>query len=408
MVKIVESKIVPIDTIRENDWNPNSMSPNTYKFLKQSIKKRGFVQPIIVSKDGVIIDGAHRYRSLKELGATEVEVKVIDITDAECKAETINLNLTKGTFDADKLGQILLELDQEWGKELLKENLVMEQKQIDAAIRAHQSVEKLPECAPVTMEGVKSTVRNGDLYALGNHRLMCGDSTDEAALSVLVGDRKVNIVLTDPPYNVKYEYNDNMDDMPEDMYEMFIKQFVASGMAFAPFFIITPGNRNEKYYYRNFEVLGTAFWYKGFALTPGTICHAMVTEPILFIGEKPKGKRLDTDHLEYHTDREVGLRDEHSCPKPIGLFKELVTTFTNVGDSVLDLFGGSGTTLIVCELTQRTCYMMEKDPQYVQSIINRVEKQFGVKAKKIRPTELCQNCFTSPCRCKPDDMHTIS
>jgi DNA modification methylase len=109
----------------------------------------------------------------------------------------------------------------------------------------------------------------------------------------------------------------------------------------------------------------------------------MVTEPILFIGEKPKGKMLDTDHLEYHTDREVGLRDEHSCPKPIGLFKELVLSFTNVGDNVLDLFGGSGTTLIVCEVEGRNCYMMEKDPTYVQSIINRYEKQFGVKAKKI-------------------------
>ena len=383
-MKIVESKVVPIDSIRENSWNPNVMRDTVFQFLKKSIKKRGFVQPIVVTKDGVVIDGAHRLRAIKELGATQVETKVLDITEEEARAETINFNLTKGTFDADKLGKILLELDQEWGKELLKENLVMEQKQIDSAIRAHQSVEKLPECAPVTLDSVRSTtVRNGDLYALGKHRVMCGDSTDEASLSLLVGDGKVNIVLTDPPYNVKYEYNDNMDDMPEDMYESFIRQFVAAGMAFAPFFIITPGNRNEKYYYRNFEVLGTAFWYKGFALTPGTICHAMVTEPILFIGEKPKGKMLDTDHLEYHTDREVGLRDEHSCPKPMGLFNELVTVFTNTGDSVLDLFGGSGTTLMVCELTQRTCYMMEKDPTYVQSIINRYEKQFGVKAKKI-------------------------
>jgi hypothetical protein len=167
------------------------------------------------------------------------------------------------------------------------------------------------------------------------------------------------------------------------MYESFIRMFVDVGMTVSPFLIVTTGNRNEKYYYRQFEVLGTAFWYKGFALTPGTICHAMVTEPILFIGEKPKGKMLDTDHLEYHTDREVGLRDKHSCPKPIGLFKQLVTSFTDINDSVLDLFGGSGTTLITCELTGRTCYMMEKDPQYCQNIIDRFQSQFKIKAEKL-------------------------
>ena len=383
-MKIVESKTVPIDSIHPNPYNPNSMRDTVYQFLKKSIKKRGFLDPVIVNKNGVIIDGEHRYKALKELGATEVEVKVLDISDSECKAETINFNLTKGTFDAEKLGKILLELDQEWGKDLLKDNLVMEQKQIDAAIRAHQSV-KLPDDAPVTLECVPSTttIQNGDLFALGNHRVMCGDSTDEVSVSKLVGDGKVNITLTDPPYNVKYEYNDNTDDMPEDMYEAFIRQFVACSMAFSPFIIVTTGNRNEKYYYRSFEVVGTAFWYKGFALTPGTICHAMVTEPIVFIGEKPKGKMLDTDHLEYHTDREVGLRDEHSCPKPVGLFKELVTSFSDINDGVLDLFGGSGTTLIVCELINRKAYIMEKDPKYVQSILNRYEKQFGVKAKKI-------------------------
>jgi 16S rRNA G966 N2-methylase RsmD len=383
-MKIVESKVVPIDSIRENTWNPNVMRDTVFQFLKKSIKKRGFVQPIVVTKDGVVIDGAHRLRAIKELGATQVETKVLDITEEEARAETINFNLTKGTFDADKLGKILLELDQEWGKELLKENLVMEQKQIDAAIRAHQSVEKLPECVPVTLESARSTtIRNGDLYALGKHRLMCGDSTDEAALSTLVGGGKVNIVLTDPPYNVKYEYNDNMDDMPADMYEMFIKQFVAAGLAFAPFFIITPGNRNEKYYYRNFEVLGTAFWYKGFALTPGTICHAMVTEPVLFIGEKPKGLFIDTDHLEYHTDRECGLLKNHPCPKPIGLFKELISAFTPVGGSVLDLFMGSGTTLIACEALGRVAYLMEKDPSYCESAMCRWEQMTGQRRKKI-------------------------
>jgi hypothetical protein len=382
---IVESKIVPIDSIRPNNYNPNSMRPNIYSFLKKSIKKRGFVQPIVVTKDGVIIDGEHRWKALKELGEPEVEVKVLDLTEAEAKAETLNFNLTKGTFDIDKLGKMLLELDSAWGKDLLKENLVMEQKQIDKAIRAHQVAENFPEDVSATNVPViqPTTIKQGDMFGIGPHTLRCGDSTDIQDVEALRDGNEVNMVLTDPPYNVGYKYNEHKDDMDEQSYEEFCKAYVNVALAVSPFVAITTGNRNEKYYFKNFDVLGSAFWYKGFALTPGTICRAMVVEPILFFGEKPKGKMLDTDHLDYHTDREVGLLDAHSCPKPIDLFKELITTFTDTGDVVLDLFGGSGTTLIVSELTNRICYIQEKDPQYCQSILDRYERQFGVKATKL-------------------------
>jgi hypothetical protein len=197
-MKIVESKVVPIDSIRPNIYNPNTMRDTIYQFLKKSIKKRGFLDPVIVNKNGVIIDGEHRHKALKELGATEVEVKVLDITDAECKAETVNLNLTKGTFDADKLGKILLELDNEWGKEVLKENLVMEQKQIDSAIRAYQSAE-IPESAPVTLDSVRSetTIKRGDVFALGNHVLMCGDATSAEDIDTLMSGATADILLTD-------------------------------------------------------------------------------------------------------------------------------------------------------------------------------------------------------------------
>lgn len=382
---IVESKIVPIDSIRPNTYNPNQMRPNVYQFLKRSIKKRGFIQPIIVTKDGVIIDGEHRHKALKELGESEVEVKVLDLTEQEAMSETLNFNLTKGTFDIDKLGRLLLELDSAWGKDLLKENLVMEQKQIDAAIRAHQVAEKLPEDVCVTPTSVTqhTTIQPGDMFGLGPHTLRCGDSTNINDVEALISGNEIDMVLTDPPYNVNYKYNEHKDNMSDIEYEEFVKSYVNVALSVSPFVALTPGNRNEKYYYKNFDTIGTAYWYKGFALTPGTICRAMVTEPILFLGEKPTGKMLDTDHLDYHTDREVGLLDKHSCPKPIGLFKEIITTFTDTGGTVLDLFGGSGTSLIVAELTNRICYMQEVDPQYCQSIIDRVERQFGVKAEKL-------------------------
>lgn len=383
-MKMVESKIVPIDSIHPNKWNPNQMKGNVYDFLKRSIKKRGFIQPIVVTEEGTIIDGEHRFKALKELGATEVEVKVLHISEADAKAETINFNLTKGVLDVDKLGKLLLELDSEWGKDLLKENVVMEQKQIDAAIRASQMIKKDTEsCSLEEATKIGTTIKSGDVFSLGNHTLRCGDSLVLSEVEDLIDGNDIDMVLTDPPYNVGYTYKEYEDTLPEEQYEAFVKGYINVALQESPFVVVTPGNRNEKYYYKNFDTLGTAYWYKGFALTPGTICRAMVTEPILFLGTKPLNKMLNTDHLEYHTDREVGLLDKHSCPKPIGLFKELVAAFTDVGGCVLDLFGGSGTTLVTCEILDRICYIQEIDPVYCQSIIDRWEKQTGRKAEKL-------------------------
>ncbi len=383
---IVESKIVQVDSIKPNLYNPNAMRDSVYQFLKKSIKKRGFLQPIIITKDGVIIDGEHRWKALKELGESEVEVKILDITEEEAKAETLNFNLTRGTFDVEKLGAILLELDQSWGKETLKDNLVMEQKQIDKTIRSFQKGQSASECLQdptgYSTDATSTTVKPGDVYALGPHVLMCGDSTNEDDVSKLICENEIDMTLTDPPYNVNYKYNEHDDNMSDIDYEEFIKKYISISLEVSPFVAVTPGNRNEKYYYKNFDTIGTAYWYKGFALTPGTICRAMVTEPILFFGEKPKNKMLDTDHLDYRTDREAGLLEAHSCPKPVGLFKELILAFTDTGDSILDFFGGSGTTLIAADACNRIAYLMEKDPSYCQGIINRA-KQIGLKVEKI-------------------------
>ena len=381
---LVESKIVPIDEIRENTYNPNVMRDSVYQFLKRSIKKRGFVQPIIVTKDGVIIDGEHRYKACKELGMPEVEVKVLNLTEEEAKSETLNFNLTKGTFDIDLLGRLLMELDSTWGKEVLKENLVMEQKQIDAAIRAHQQDVISPTEMPLSTGVLSSSIKvnTGDIFTLAGHRLMCGDSTSSSDVEALMDGAVADITLTDPPYNVGYEYKDDKDDKSDEDYKFFIYEYINNALKVSPFLIITPGAGNEKYYYNQFDILASAFWYKGFALTHSPISRCLVTEPILFMGEKPKNKLLDTNHLDYHTDREVGLRDAHSCPKPVGLFKELVTTFTDLNGTVYDAFGGSGTTMIVCEGLNRSCYMMEQDPTYCANIITRMS-QIGVRAEKI-------------------------
>lgn len=235
-----------------------------------------------------------------------------------------------------------------------------------------------------TTAPTSSLIKAGDIFRLGKHTLRCGDSTDLDGLKEMIGSTDIDFVLTDPPYNVGYEYKSHNDNMSDEEYNSFINQYINVCKAVCKFIAVTPGNRNERYYYRSFDdIVGTAFWYKGFALTTGPISRCMVTEPILFLGTKPKNKFLDTDHLEYHTDREVGLLEEHSCPKPIGLFKEIINSFTDLGGTVLDVFGGSGTTLMACEALGRVAYIQEVDPTYCESIISRFEKQTGQKRVKL-------------------------
>ena len=381
-MKMVESKIVPIDSIHENTWNPNQMKKSVYDFLKRSIKKRGFIQPIITTEEGTIIDGAHRYRALKELGATKVEVKVLHLTEAEAKSETINFNLTKGIFEVDKLGKLLMELDSEWGKELLEENLVLERKQIGNAIKNFQKGQCAPESTHTPSMDATS-IKMGDVFALGNHTLRCGDSLVLSSVTELLKGNEIDMVLTDPPYNVEHNYEGYADNLTIELYEQFIKSYVSNALSLSPFVAITPGKVNEHYYYKNFDIIDSACWYKGFATTHGICSRAMVTEPVLFLGKKPTDKFLNIDYLNYSTDREEGLLSEHSCPKPLGLFREIITSFTDIGGTVLDLFGGSGTTLIAAELTNRICYTQELDPKYCQTIIDRWEKYTGRKATKI-------------------------
>jgi ParB/RepB/Spo0J family partition protein len=371
---MIESKEVSIDSIHPNDWNPNIMKGSVYEFLKKSIQKYGFVQPVIVTPTGVIIDGEHRWKACKEIGKETIEVKVLDISDSQAMQQTINFNLTRGVLDSSKLGKLLLALEKELGRDVLAESVALERRQVEKAIKVHQS----SPSEEIQCETAKTTdISVGDSFALGVHTLYCGDALQGEA------DFDADITLTDPPYNVGYGYSGYMDTLEDTAYKEFIFRYVTRCRDVSPFVIITPGKVNEHYYYSMFKIEDTATWYKGFALTHGICSKVMVTEPILFIGEKPKNRQLNTDYLNYHTDREEGLLEMHSCPKPLGLFKELITSFTGVGDTVYDPFCGSGTTLIAAELTDRICVAHEIDPLYVQTIIDRYEKYTGRKAEKL-------------------------
>jgi DNA modification methylase len=140
--------------------------------------------------------------------------------------------------------------------------------------------------------------------------------------------------------------------------------------------IITPGKSNE----RRYSPIEYMTWYKGFGLSRGSFYKAMVTEPILLFGKKPKNKFYNTDHFQFHTEREPGLRELHTCPKPVKLFGALIEPMTDVGSLVYEAFCGSGTTLIAAEQLGRKCYGMEISPAYCDVIVRRFENLTGEEA----------------------------
>jgi DNA modification methylase len=216
----------------------------------------------------------------------------------------------------------------------------------------------------------------GRLRLRSRHRVLCGDSTKAEDVERLMDGERAELMLSDPPYNVGYEYSDHKDNMSDAKYQAFCDAYMKHGQAVSDMQIITPGKSNE----RRYSPIEYMTWYKGFGLSRGSFYKAMVTEPILLFGKKPKNKFYNTDHFQFHTEREPGLRELHTCPKPVKLFAALIEPMTDVGSLVYEAFCGSGTTLIAAEQLGRKCYGMEMSPQYCDVIVRRFENLTGEEA----------------------------
>ena len=346
--------------------------------IAASIKEFGFTNPVLVDQDNMIIAGHGRVMAANKLDLKEVPTIRLDyLTEAQKRAYVIadNRLALNADWDYEMLKVELKELDDlEFDVNLLG----FEDKEIDDLLAEpteglvdEDEVPDLPD-EPVT--------KLGDLWQLGGHRLLCGDSTKKEDVNILMNNNRASIGITDPPYGVGYEYN-KYNDISGEEYILFCEKFLKLLQQNSDFQIITGGKSNEKFYFNQSSYIEYITWFKKFGLSRGSCFRAMTTESIMLLGEKPKNKFYKTDLIECITDRIDGLRDKHTCPKPVGLFLELIERMTDKNNLVLDLFLGSGTTLIVCEKINRVCYGMELDPHYCDVIINRWEQFTGKKAE---------------------------
>lgn len=383
-MKIVKKKIadlIPADYNPRKDLQPGDPD---YEKLKRSMKEFGYVDPIIWNQQtGRVVGGHQRLKILLDEGIEEADCVVVNLNDEKEKALNIALNKISGDWDKDKLALLMTDLQ---ASDLDVSLTGFDENEISDLLGTEDDTHD--DNFDVDSELDKPAFsKSGDLWHLGKHTLLCGDATKTESYQKLLGDHKVNLVLTDPPYNVDYSSkagkikNDHQTD--DKFYQFLLAAFQNTNQAMANdasiyvFHADTEGlNFRRAFQDAGFYLSGCCIWKKQ-SLVLGRSPYQWQHEPVLY-GWKKDGKH------EWYTGRKESTvwefdrpkqSKEHPTMKPIPLLAYPIMNSTMSNCTVLDPFGGSGSTLIACEQTNRICYMMELDPKYCDVIVNRYIKQ---------------------------------
>ena len=376
---------LPIDSLKPAAYNPRKKlkkGDKEYEKIKKSIVEFGYVDPIIVNFDGTVIGGHQRLTVLSDLGYKEVQCVQVRIED-ENKVKGLNVALNKitGAWNEELLADLMVDLqDADFSLDLTG----FEAPEIDQLFSKVHNKEVKEDDFDVDGELTKPTIsKQGDIWHLGKHRVICGDSTKPETYQLLLGDKKANLVVTDPPYNVNVEEtagkikNDDMSDADfyQFLFNMFVnvEQSMEDDASIYVFHADTEGlNFRRAFKDAGFYLSGCCVWKKN-ALVLGRSPYQWQHEPVLY-GWKQKGKhqwfsdRKQTTIWEY--DRPKSSK-EHPTMKPVQLMAYPIQNSSMRGTLILDPFLGSGSTLIAADQTGRICYGIELDEKFVDVIVKR-------------------------------------
>ncbi|ANB66157.1 DNA methylase family protein (plasmid) [Anoxybacillus sp. B7M1] len=404
---------IPIKLINPAPYNPRvDLQPGDpeYEKLKRSIKEFGYVEPLVWNRrTGNLVGGHQRYKILvNEEGLKELEVSEVDLDEVKEKALNIALNKISGDWENNKLAELLQELQASddidfeltgFSEEEFDELL----EQLDFELEPDVEYEEV-EDDEFDVEGELANIeqpvtQSGDIWVLGEHRLLCGDSTNLEQVQRLMNGKQAAMVFTDPPYNVDYTgktkdalkiQNDHMDD------ESFYRFLYA---AFSVMYDVT--EEGGPIYICHADSEGLNFrkamidsgwlykqciiWVKN-SFTLGRNDYHWQHEPILY-GWKPGAAHKWAGDRKQSTVWECDKPQrnaDHPTMKPIPIPAKAIQNSSYKGDIIFDPFGGSGSTLIAAEKTGRICYTVELDPRYCDVIVKRYEELTGNKATLIR------------------------
>lgn len=386
---IIEKKntadLLPADYNPRKDLKPGDAE---YEKLKRSIEQFGYVEPVIWNQTtGRVVGGHQRLKVLMDMGMTEVDCVVVAMDEEKEKALNIALNKISGDWDKDKLALLIADLQ---GADFDVSLTGFEPAEIDALFKDTLKDGVKDDDFDVGAELAQPTMtKPGDIWTLGRHRLICGDSTKAETYDLLMGGTKANLVITDPPYNVNYEgsagkiKNDNMAD--EAFYNFLLDAYTQMHSAMADdasiyvFHADTEGlNFRRAFADAGFYLSGCCIWKKQ-SLVLGRSPYQWQHEPCLY-GWKKNGKhqwytgRKETTIWEFDKPKKNG---DHPTMKPIPLLAYPIMNSSMSNSVVLDPFGGSGSTLIACEQTDRICYTIELDEKFCDVIVKRYIEQVG-------------------------------
>ncbi len=392
----MEFKKLPISSLIPADYNPRKdLQPGDAEFekIRRSIEEFGYVEPVIVNSDMTIIGGHQRVKVLSALGHTEIDCVIVQVDKTKEKALNIALNKITGEWDTASLAQLLSDLDKE------SYNLELTGFDWDEAEKLLKTLEKEDKSQDDNFEVVlpeEPISRRGDVWLLGRHRLMCGDSTVKEDMAMLLEGKRVEMVFTDPPWNVNYGATDHPswkqrtiqnDCMSPEAFLQFLTQafacmaeaLVVGGMVYVVMSAQEWGSLMPALTGNGFHWSSTIIWNKDRLVLSRKDYHTRY-EPIWY-GWKDGAPRIhplsDRQQCDVWDIPRPSKSEEHPTMKPVELVERAILNSSKRGNFVLDQFGGSGTTLIACENAGRTCFMMELDPKYADVIVNRYIDKVG-------------------------------
>lgn len=372
-------KEINIKDIRPYEKNPRKNN-SAVAYVAESIKQFWFKVPIIIDKNNVIVAGHTRYKASKKLGINTVPVIIADdLTDEQIKAFRLadNKVAEQAEWDIDLLNEELEEIFDidmtDFGFEVLEEEKEVEE----------DGYEPVKPKEPVTQKG--------DIWKMGGHVLLCGDSTCTTDVEKLMQGEKADMCFTDPPYGYEYQSNARNKSKKFDVIENDDKildffpniQLVCNGFVF----VCTTWKVLDKWlplFKKYHELTNMIIWNKGGGGI-GDLKHTFSTDYEVILcasnGKELTGKRIGS---VWTIKKDSSSSYVHPTQKPVKLSEFAIRNTTERGDIVLDLFGGSGSTLIACEQMERKCRIMEYDPAYCDVIVDRWEKLTGNKAELVR------------------------
>jgi len=412
---------VAIKELKINEKNPRKITKRELNKLVRSITEFGFVDPIIVNKNkaryNIVVGGHQRLKAAVKLKLKTVPVTYVDLSEEKEQLLNISLNEISGEWDDDKLYTLLKELE-ERGVDLTLSGF--DEPLLDEILARNLSAEKEASIDIIPRTPEKPTSKPGEVYILGDHRVMCGDSTKEADFKTLMKDKIADLCWTDPPYGVSYKGTNNPngrewavlknDDLREDELYQFLMQIYTNvykctkknAALYSCYASVNHIIFEHALVEAGFTIKQTLIWAKGHVL--GHSDYHWTHEPILYCRKKEENTEWFGDRThktviqnatienleELKKDELINIISEirrdsdlikekkdpsnqylHSTQKPVALSQRMIKNSSRPGELILEPCGGSGSVLMACETSGRKCYTMELDAKYVDVIITR-------------------------------------